>query len=46
MVGADVFAKVCSEPCRVSGVKTLTGIPMTLSSLLTIVCFPEGLRLG
>ena len=39
---ADGFLKVYSGPYRVSGVETLTGIPMTLSSLLTIFYFPEG----
>ena len=38
---ANGFVKVYSGPYRVYGVETLTGIPMTLSSLLTIVYFPE-----
>ena len=39
---ADGFAKLYSGPCRVSRVETLTGIPITLSSLVAIVYFPEG----
>ena len=39
---ADGFVKVYSGPYRVSGVETLTGIPITLSSLAAIVYFPEG----
>ena len=46
MVDVDGFVKVYSEPYPVSGVGTLTRIPVTLSSLLDIVCFPEGFRLG
>ena len=39
---ADGFVKLYSGPCRVSRVETLTGIPVTLSSLVAIVYFPEG----
>ena len=39
---ADGFVKLYSGPCRVSRVETLTGIPITLSSLVAIVYFPEG----
>ena len=39
---ADGFVKVYSGQYQVSGVETLKGIPMTLSSLLAIVCFTEG----
>ena len=39
---ADGFVKLYSGPCRVSRVETLTGIPITLSSLAAIVYFPEG----
>ena len=39
---ADGFVKVYSGPYRVSGVETLTEIPITLSSLVAIVYFPEG----
>ena len=38
---ADGFVKVYSGLYRVSGVETLTGIPITLSSLLAIVYFPK-----
>ena len=38
---ADGFVKVYSGPYRVSGVETLTRIPMTLSSLVAIVYFLE-----
>ena len=38
---ANGFVKVYSGPYQVYGVETLTGIPMTLSSLLAIVYFPE-----
>ena len=39
---ADGFVKVYSGPHRISAVETLTGIPLTLSSLLAIVYFPGG----
>ena len=39
---ADGFVKLYSGPCRVSRVETLTGIPITLSSLVAIVYFPKG----
>ena len=38
---ADGFVKVYSEPYWVSGGETLTGIPITLSSLVAIVYFPD-----
>ena len=37
--------KVHSGPYQVSGVGPPTGIPITLSSLIAIVCFPKGLHL-
>ena len=39
---ADGFVKVYSGSHRISEVETLTGIPMTLSSLLAIVYFSGG----